>query len=242
MNSDTKTQDVFELVLARPAIVESGDHGSLAHLWWRAPHQGNRLVQVYVDGVLCDVSYCPKQRDMWLMLNREFLHRIELLAVSYDDEDVLEPDPRALAGWDPVLTDVAEVSIVRDETLPIDTAIAVEMDEQVVDRGLLWPTNVNRSGFGALFGLGSFGSDDVAGPGVGEGELGSGPLGSDGYAWRWRRGDLAEGEHDMVFNAEDSNGLRVADPIERNSIVIERLPAPVSSLSISKESKLTWAD
>ena len=47
------------------------------------------------------------------------------------------------------------------------------------------------------------GDDMTTGLGLGVGELGAGPLGYDGAAWRWKRNDLASGPHTVRIDALD---------------------------------------
>lgn len=235
------TQDVFELVLARPVIARSGEHLALVHLWWSAPEQGDRLVQVYVDGELVEMSQDPLQRDLWLMCDRGRDHRIELLAVPLSGVDGIWHDRSdLLQGWDPAVKSGLSLAVLRDELLPVDTCVSVEVDGQIIDRGPMWPAWESRGGMGALFGLGAFGFDVVTGPGLGVGELGMGPLGTDGTAWRWDRGDLDLGEHVVGVSVRDGMGRQLMDPVLIEGVVVESLPAAASSLSIDPDFTLRW--
>jgi hypothetical protein len=234
------TQTIFDLVLARPIDRPGGEDGLLVHLWWRAPHQGERLVQVYVNDRLYDISLWSEQRAMWLMLDRRRPHRIELLGVSIDDaRGVWTPQPEHLQGWSPAVHDIGEVELIRDHTLPVDTWLKVEVDSQVMDEAAVWPADVSRSGFGAVFGEGGFGIDAATGPGLGLGELGRGPLGSDGDAWRWRHAGLSEGEHSLAVRAEDPRGRAVASPLN-STLTIERLPKPGRNVHVDADFTLSW--
>lgn len=57
------TQQVFDLVLARPVDAPDLQHGRLIHLMWRAPEQGQRLVQFYLNRQLCGTSGSITQRE-----------------------------------------------------------------------------------------------------------------------------------------------------------------------------------
>ena len=218
------TQDVFELVLARPVVTHAGEHGRLVHLWWRAPLQGNRLVQVYVNDELYDVTLDTTVREMLLVLDRARLQRIELLAVPADDSvAVWRPQPGLLGSWRPAVRSVAEVALVRDADLPDDTQLVVSVDGVQTDHSPMWPA-----------------IESMTGPGVGLGDLGAGPLGDDGNAWRWRRDDLPTGPHNLRFDAVDPAGQAVADPLT-HTLSIERLPEPVTGLIISQDFQLNWS-
>lgn len=232
------TQDVFELVLARPVATGAGEHGSLAHLWWSAPQQASRLVQVYVDRELTDVSTHPDQREMWLVLDRSAPRRIELLAVP--PGDVWAEQPEALGGWDPAITGEVTLGVLRDEALPVDTRLTVSVDGVDTDHGQVWPPSEHRGGFGGLFGVGGFGHDAATGPGLGRGELGWGPLGTDGRAWRWRGGDLQTGIHNIDLIPTDRSGQSVAPIAGVPGVVVDRLPEPASTFTIDPDFTLRW--
>ena len=233
----TSTQSIFELTLARPVTHAGGEHPALIHLWWRAPQQGDRLVQVYVDDELHDVTSDPAQRQMWLLLDRAHAHRLELLAVPFDQ--AWNAQTALLNGWHPRVHDVARMAVLLDETLPIDTRLTVQVDGEVYDESELWPSNAHRSGFGALFGEGAFGFDAATGPGLGAGELGYGVLGAGGDAWRWRRSDLATEAHELALTAVDRTGQTAANS-ETQSVTIDRLAEPAKQLHVSDGFTLNW--
>lgn len=233
-------QSIFELVLARPVDRPDGEDPQLVHLWWSAPQQGDRLVQVYVDDQLHDVSLWPEQRAMWLMLDRRAAHRIELLGVSPDEAcGVWQPRPELLEGWSPAVTDIATQTILRDQALPVHTQLRVSVDGALFDEAPAWPSDTSRGGFGAVFGEGGFGVDAATGPGLGLGELGYGPLGADGSAWRWRREDLAAGDHAIELTAVDHQGQTAATAFQRTA-TIERLPSAATSLDFDPVFTLQW--
>lgn len=230
------TQGVFELVLARPIVTAAGEHPWLVHLWWRAPLQDNRLVQVYVQDELYDVTLDPAVREMCLVLDRTRPNRIELLAVPADDSEAIwRPQPDLLGSWQPAVSSGVSVVVVRDETLPVDTQLVVEVDGPGVDHGAMWPEDQNRSDFDHILTFG-----DVAGLGLGVGELGMGRLGADGTAWRWHRNDLADGIHNVNVRAVDVAGLPVANPLLLQNTLIDSLPDPVSSLTMDPSFRLSW--
>lgn len=235
VTSTSATQSVFELVLARPVVTETGEHAHLVHLWWRAPQQGERVVQVYVDGELIDVSLDPGQREVWLSLDRSIPRRIELVALVPAVDDVWTPVPSA-----PLSSSVAVVTLLRDESLPVDAHVAMHEGATQLDEGPMWPGEEHRSGFGALFGEGAFGFDAATGPGLGLGELGFGPLGADGGAWRWRRDDLAVGEHALELRATSREGESLSEPMSLPPVAITRLPAPPANVRLLSDFTLTW--
>jgi len=235
------TQNVFEAVLARPVSQESGEHRSFIHLWWSAPGQGDRLVQVYMDGVLVEVTQDAAQRELWLICGRQTAHRIELLAVPANDPDKIWHDfEEELQSWSPHINGGMRVGVIRDERLPFDARLAVNVDNMSVDEGAMWPSNKHRGGFGALFGLGEFGRDAVTGLGLGRGELGMGALGVDGTAWRWRRDDIAVGSHTLNVGVADRTGQVVAGPLIVSEIQIENIPLPANTFTIAPDYTLLW--
>jgi len=236
------SQDVFESVLVRPVTVEGGEHRGLVHLWWSAPQQGDRLVQVYLDGELIEVSQDPSQRELWVMCDRERGHRIELLAVDANaPELLLEAHPEELRGWDSTIYNDVSFGLIRDERLVVDAEVVIKLDGEDVDRGLMWPVDESRGGFGAVFGEGGFGFDAAASLGLGRGELGMGLLGSDGTAWRWRRYDLGAGTHSLSVQVMDRKGQLQASPLDITGVVVESLPVPAETFTVDPDFTLRWA-
>lgn len=225
------TQDVFELVLARPVMTHAGEHPKLVHLWWRAPMQGDRVVQVYLNDALYDVTLDLAAREMFLILDRSRPNRIELLAVPADDPQALwHPQPQLLNMWQPAVNSAASVALVRDVDLPADTQLVLGIDGVLTDHGPMWPAIETRC---------VAGDEDATGLGLGVGELGAGPLGVDGTAWRWRRDDLDAGEHSVHLDAMDHTGQAVSDPLDL-AVTIEHLPDPVIDISITPGFRLAW--
>ena len=241
MTTQTATQDVFDRVLARPTLRDGREDLQHVHLWWRAPHQGERLVQVYVNDQLIDVSDDPAQRDMLLLLDRTQAQRIELLAVAIDDRDARwRPHVDALRCWSPPVRSGAAVTVVRDEAVAVDVHAVVLLDDAVADGGALWPADEHRGGFGALFGIGAFGHDAATGPGAGLGELGMGPLGADGSAWRWRRDRLPPGAHTLAVRLQTRDGQPLADDSMLYDLDVDALPREATDLAIAQPFTLTW--
>ena len=235
------TQDVFDVVLARPVITEGGDDPVLVHVWWSAPQQRNRLVQMYLDDELTEVTIDSSQRDIWVLCDRNRMHRIELLAIDASDSEALWMSHQdQLLSWNPPTKTTASVAIIRDEQLSIDSQVIMEVDGEIVDQGAMWPADEHRGGFGSVFGIGEFGYDAATGLGLGVGELGMGKLGADGTAWRWRRSDFEPGTHSLSVRVEDRSGLRVANDAAIGDITIDALPSPASSFSIDSDFVLRW--
>jgi hypothetical protein len=240
VSAATPTQDVFELALARPVVAADGEHQALVHLWWSAPQQGDRIVQVYVDGRLADVSVHPSQREMWLMLDRSRSHRIELLAVQPGDGSIWAEHRERLATWDPPFAGPAAAAVIRDPRLPVDTNVSIAVDGEPAASGPMWPADEHRGGFGALFAEGAFGWDTATAPGLGMGELGMGPLGEDGTAWSWQSDELAPGTHELALSAFDRTGQATANPVAFEDIDIETLPAAAVGVAIDDDFTLSW--
>ena len=232
------TQDVFELVLVRGVQTPAGEHEHLAHLWWLAPRQGDRRVQVYVDGELVEATAHREQRDLWLMLDRSRPHRVELLAVS-PEADVWQPHPQHLQAWRPTVQSRASLALLRDEALPVDATVEMSVDGQARPAAALWPGDEHRSGFGGLFGEGGFGLGAATGPGLGLGELGYGPLGSDGTAFRWRDEGLLPGPLMLDVAVRDGQGRHVAGPTSVE-LDVQGLPAAVEP-ALDENWTLNWS-
>lgn len=237
------TQDVFELTLGRAVLTDTGEHDALVHVWWRIVATEDRMVQVYVNDELVDVTDDPAQRDAWLIVDRARTNRIELLAVSMTNGGAVgEARADMLGGWSPRVVDRAEVALLRDEALPVDTRIAVSVDGAVVADRPLWPGDVPRSGFGGLFGVGGFGRDAASAPGLGRGELGHGPLGIDATAWRWSQAHLPPGPHTLALTAQHRDGQAISPPLNPPPLVADALPEPAYDLAIDTDFTLTWTD
>jgi hypothetical protein len=236
--TNNPTQDVFEMVLARPVAAPDPQHGRLVHLLWRAPQQGERLVQFYLNGRLAGSSHSPLQREAWLLVDHARHTQIELLAVCPAEASVDRRD--YLAGVDPQTQPAVSLRLLRDESLPIDSTISIAVNEASnPDQSLLFSPGDPRGGFGAVFGEGGFGYDASIGPGLGCGALGDGPLGSDGYALYWLDDTLPIGPHAIGLSLVDEAGLPAADDLHL-MLSTDRLPLPPVAVSLNDELNLTW--
>lgn len=235
--SELVTQDVFELTLARPAELATGEAPWLVHLWWRAPAQGQRLVQVYVDGQWAAMTDSPNERELWLLMDRSVPHRLELLAVDAMDPEVWSRSwPGSLRGWSGV-RDSAHWVWLRDEALPADTKLELLAPEGALASGPLWSAQAHRGGFGAVFGEGGFGYDAATGPGLGLGSLGDGPLGTDGSALEHTMTGLPEGAS-RVSTRVTATGRLGADA--ETELEIAHVPEPVRGLERVGDSAVRW--
>lgn len=238
------TQDVFELVLARSVMHSAGVDPWLIHIWWRAPQQGSRLVQIYLDGVLTDVTIDPQQREAWIFADRSRPHRVELLAISADDvESIWQARRDLLQTWTPAVRSSATVRTLRDSAWPVDGSMRVAIDGEQIDAVPLWPGTQSRIGFGSLFGLGEFGLDNATAPGLGarDAQLGWGPLGSDATAWPWSADELAPGSHTLSLQPVRADGQPFALS-QTLSVQISTLPPAPSQQSINGGFVLSWTD
>lgn len=221
-------QSVFEGVTATPVVPATT---GLVRLAWQAPGQGDRLVQVYVDGRLHAVTADAATRQMWLTLRRDRACVIELVAV---DAAVAWADHRdhlaATANW----RSRAELRLVRDETLPADTRVRVSVDGRRRVERALWSAGDPRGGFGGAFGIGSFGRAYVGFAGAGLGAFGHGPFAVDSHPWRWRSASVGPGPHTIEAQAIDAAGRVVAELTEGAVPAFEadRLPPGAENLRL----------
>ncbi len=229
------TQAIFDRVLLRPS---DRDVPGRALLTWQATGQGERLVQVYVNDRLYDVTTAPAQRRMWLHLDRQTDVRIELLAVPPAAAWV--DHGGELRSWIPRFVTAAVLVMTRDERLPIDSRAIVTVDGQAEPAIALWAAGDSRAGFGALHGMGEFGRDRATAPGEGLGEFGAAPHGGDGSAWRWRREDLPAGEHELAVQVTDGTGAIVGQLDAPLTVDIDRPPDPPRNVRIDEWFTLTW--
>jgi hypothetical protein len=209
---------------------------------WQAPDQGDRLVQVYVNGQLYDVSADRAVREMWVRLDRVRDVRVDVLAVDPRSAWL----PRRIEGTrltqDSVQVEaiggMVDLHVLRDERLPIDATVQVLVDGASEGAAALWGPSDERSGFGGLFGIGEFGRDAAAGCGFAAGQWGVGPFGSDGRAWQWRR-RLGAGEHELCIRICDAAGRMLGDPVCRTVTVTD--PArPARNLRCERTFHLHW--
>lgn len=231
------TQQVFERVLARPVAAPDMQHGQLVHLLWRAPEQGERLVQFYLNGQLAGSSLSITQRDVWLVIDHDQHIEVELLAV--DPTSATVDLASELTGLTPATQPTAAIAVLRDLSLPVDTTLTVSVDGGPSERLPLFSPGDTRGGFGAVFGEGGFGYDTSTGPGLGQGELGYGPLGSGGDALRWRDEAQSMGPHAVDLSLEDQAGLAVAQRTSQ-PITIDRLPDAPMAVELTSALHLTW--
>jgi len=229
---------VFERVLVRQVAPEDPLHGALFHLWWSAPGQGDRLVQVYANDRLYTSTLDPTQRELWLVFAPGRPQRIELAAVDREDAFV----PRFMAASDDGNTphDIARVTVLRDPSSPVGSVVGVAVDGAPAEAAPLFGPEDARIGFGSVFGEGGFGIDAAVGPGLGLGELGLGPLGSDGEPWRWTRDDLPAGHHTLTLTHTDAAGRALAPPTPLETTT-GRLPTPPTSVTLRDDLTLIWS-
>lgn len=228
----------FERALLRAVAAGDPLRGALFHLWWSAPTQGTRLVQVYINDALHTATLDPAQRELWLVLPPGRPHRIHLFAVEPADALTPRPDPHGSGADGPA--DIAGVTLLRDPAAPVGSVVGVAVDDGPVERAPLFGDGASRIGFGSVFGEGGFGFDAATGPGLGRGELGLGPLGGDGEAWRWRRDDLADGPHTLTLTHTDDAGRELA-PAVTAGIEVGRLPPTPTLVLLDADLTLSWS-
>jgi hypothetical protein len=149
---------------------------------------------------------------------------VELVAVNPDERWVDHAEALAVRNAD--IRPNAGVALLRDERLPVDSRVRLSVDGEAAHASAMWRLGDSRSGFGAAFGVGGFGHDDATAPGFGRGELGAGPFGRDGSAWRWSSDDLADGQHAIDISVRDGRGRTVAALSEAVDAAISSPPSP----------------
>lgn len=238
MTTYNTTQQIFELALARMVATPDLQHGRLVHLSWRAPEQGGRLVQFYLNGELSGSCLSAGQREAWMVIDPDRHVEIELLAV---DPSVVGVDfAGELAGAGVGTQPTASIAVLRDLSLPAETSLSVVVDGREPERiGLFLPSDI-RGGFGAVFGEGGFGYDASLGLGLGQGELGYGGLGSGGVALRWRDDTLSPGAHTVALSLEDDAG-RVSGQSTSVQVTVDRLPSAPLHVELDDDFHLTWS-
>lgn len=238
----TTTQAMFSHLQITPVIAAGSPWGPHAaplvqghlpgyvQLAWQSVQPDDRHVQVYVDGRLVAVAENKGDQRLWLQVDPAIGHEVQLLAV--DPNRTTRPQPLPIRS-----SASTDVTIRRDESWPIDTQIRLTIDGQPAGSLAFWSPLQPRSGFGGLFGQGRFGFDDAAGLGLGRGELGRGPLGSDSTDWRYRHHQLTGQEHSLGLQAIDRQRQAISQPslLTRS---IERPAAPPTDLIC--DSDFTW--
>lgn len=171
------TTDIFKLTLAQPVLTDAGEHPALIEVSWVLNELTEHAIQIYVDGKLHDAVLHTGPRRCWIACDRRRPHFIALLGV--DAAHAFNEQPQHLDTFEPAFDSHWSLSMLRDTSLSVDAVVEVDRNGERVHERLLWESDVHRDGFGALFGVGGFGSDAATGPGIGLGSLGHGPLGSD---------------------------------------------------------------
>ncbi|MGB0766421.1 MAG: hypothetical protein ACPGYV_01785 [Phycisphaeraceae bacterium] len=236
--TNNPTQAVFERCVARHAVSPGPHRGRLVHVMWSAPRQGDRLVQLYVDGQLAATTRTTSQREAWLMIEPIGQTAIELLAVP--PHCSARAMPERLAGVDPALLTSIDLSLLRDVGLPIGSRVAIRVDDDPSeDRKALFAPGDPRGGFGAVFAEGGFGYDASTGPGLGLGDLGFGPLGTDGRALRWTHRTLRAETHAIRVSLTDADGQPAANDLVFDAD-IDRLPASPTGVTLDDDFTLSW--
>jgi hypothetical protein len=231
----TPTDSVFEQVLLWP-----GDPGGADRLLlqWQAPDQGERLVQVYVNRRLYDVSPDPTCRWLWLNLAGYGFAEVQLLAV-----DPTQAWTNLAAVLQPVTPPTGAsvvVSLPRDQSWPADSWVEVQLDGQALGGGPLWDSGDSRGGFGVLFGEGLFGFDDQPGAGFGLLAWGQGAFGTDQPDWAWHADQLPGGSHELQLRITDTPGRLVGTLQDPINLELAPAPAPPADLNVEPDFTLTW--
>jgi hypothetical protein len=214
----------------------------LARVSWSVDGLAGRSVRIYVDGVLWDVVCDGAVGEAWLMLDGAGARRVELASVAATEAFAGGADstPLEVAGWSPGFETSAELAVIRDERLAVESEVRVSVDG--VDDGghRYWDAAESRGGFGGLFGAGGFGWDGGASVGLGLGEFGVYGFGFGGTAWRWRDDGLSEGDHVLGLRVEDGRGVELASLTEEAPASVEALPEAAAGLTVSEEMVLSW--
>lgn len=229
------SDSVFEQVLLWPSDPGGADR---LLLQWQAPDQGGRLVQVYVNRRLYDVSPDATCRALWLNLAGYSTAQIQLLAV--DPTQAWLDLASQLPPSDPPVGAEVSVAFARDESWPADGWVDVQLDGASVGGGPLWGSGDSRGGFGVLFGEGLFGFDDRPGAGFGLMPWGEGAFGTDQPTWTWHGTELPAGSHELQLHITDPAGRLIGSlPSPLN---IERTPLgpPPRDLAFGPDFTLTW--
>lgn len=226
------TIDIFEAIVARQSLDDPWD----VRVSWRAPEQGDRLVQAYVDQRFAAVTTRSEDRELELILDPSRRRTIELLAVPVPQAGVEMPN--LLSSRRRGERHAVTARVMRDEALPAASILAWRIDDQPESSKPVWPRDTHRGGFGGLFGLGAFGFDHATGPGLGRGQLGWGPLDADAEALTLCDESQPAGEHTVSIRLTDDAGREIASPLVQTQRVT-RNPEPGSNLRI-EAGLLTW--
>jgi hypothetical protein len=143
-----------------------------------------------------------------------------------------------LSGAGPPTQPAASLSLLRDISLPVDALVTVRDDTTGLgERIAMFEPGDPRGGFGAVFGEGGFGYDASTGPGLGAGELGFGPLGSDGNALRWRSERLHPGTNSIDLSIESPTSPPLVTGL---TLAVDRPPLPPTNVQLNDDFQLTW--
>lgn len=221
------TTDIFKSVHALPVMTDAGEHPHLINVMWVLHEASPHAVQIYVDGTLRDTATCKNQSSMWLALDRSRAHVISLLGV--DPSQAFLEQSNELQSFEPVFVSHWSTSMLRDESLPADAVVHIELDGQTQHRRPLWESHIARSGFGSLFGVGDFGSDAITGPGLGYGALGHGPLGSDASPFVFKKRLEHDTTHTFTWSLKSPSGENLS-PVYSTTLIADLPSAEPSDL------------
>lgn len=204
----------FERILVRQVAATDPMHRALFHLWWSAPTQGERVVQVYANGQLDAVTFHPAQREVWLLYPPGRARALELIAVAPADAFVSRGVDDAVA---PGAYGCASIALGYDPAQTRGTMACVTVDSSEPMCAPLRPTRSINSG-----------------------EHRPGASGPEGHVWRWRSEPLPAGDHTLAVTQRDAIGRTHSPPITER-VFVDRLPAAPCRLAISNGHTLSWS-
>ena len=208
----------------------------------------DKFYQIYVNGQYAGATLDSGQRQMIVQMpaSLETPVRIEVFAVEAEDADTDFGSEIDSSGGD---SGRVKISLLRDQSLPIDSAVQIYFDNGTgqidYDNPInsspirVWPVRQDKAGFGmSRFGFSDFGLDSAAAVGFGKGSFGNGQFGLDADTIEWVSLSLQAGVYKFAVKITDGAGNESGGS-ETGQITVTPAARPAEQLSISSFDKLT---
>ena len=236
---------VFELPCGIWADGQYTASSRTALVKWRSS-LSDKLFQVYVNGRYEGTTLDSQQRRMLVAIPASFESpvRIEVFAVEIVQADTdFSDDLDYPAG----LTGRVKITMLRSQSLPIDTTVQfyfdngtgqIDYDNPLNDPPIrVWPVRQDKGGFGmSCFGKSDFGYDSSAAVGFGKGSFGFGDFGLDADTIEWISPSLDAGVYKFAVRASDRIGNQ-SNSIETEPLTVTPLPRPPKGVNIASFDK-----
>jgi hypothetical protein len=196
--------------------------------------------QLYVNGVLADVSDTTDQRSFFLPADacpREAA--IAAVDSAHRQADMSDRLPASLRKPPWVYSTFAVRSIAHHVgdcvSLHTDHAIG-QLDQEPLIKREIWPAWAPRWAWGeSPFALGGFGFDGAGAPGLGKGAFGAGSFGMDEELISMRTALSEDGRHNLVLRTVARDGR--SEDADAQDFDATAPPCPPASIAVAQYDK-----